>query len=284
MSDEVEVPQGPEAEAGPDEATAAEAADPVENPVEFFEIDDEIGAKHVKIKVDGEETSVPLKELAQGYQRQADYTHKTQTLAEQRKEAESALALQQALQANPGLTMQVLAQRAGMSVQEFLGLSNQQQNNVAQATVQEPEYTDPLEQQLAQSNSRLEQLEQRLAQEQADRELRDSITGLKQQYQASDEDIRLTVQTAMQQGLPLQALPMVYRSIAFEKSVTQQAARQEAGQTQAAQQQARQQAAAQAASVVGTGSGATGTTQDQIADGKMSLHDAIMSGVANFPD
>ena len=38
------------------------------------------------VKIDGEEVEVPLSELQQGYSRNADYTKKTQALAEQRKE------------------------------------------------------------------------------------------------------------------------------------------------------------------------------------------------------
>lgn len=52
-----------------------------------------------RVKVDGQETEVQLDELIRGYQREADYTKKTQTLAEQRKavEAEKA-AVEQAKQ------------------------------------------------------------------------------------------------------------------------------------------------------------------------------------------
>lgn len=42
----------------------------------------------VKVKVDGEETEVTLKELQSGYSRTQDYTRKTQALAEQRRQLE----------------------------------------------------------------------------------------------------------------------------------------------------------------------------------------------------
>lgn len=276
--------EGAEANAGPDEATGAEAT-PQEPEVEYLEIDDSLAGKHVKITVDGEETSVPLSELTQGYSRQADYTRKTQELANQRKEAEAALQLQRAFEANPRLTVQILADRQGMSVEQFLGLSPQQQNAVAQQTVQESdEYTDPLEQQLAESNKRLQTLEQQIAQERADREVREVINGLKQQYQASDDDIRATVQQALQLGLPPQMLPMLYQATAFQKLQTQQQTRQEVTQQQTAQEQARRQAAAAAGQVMATGTGATGTTPDPASDGRMSLSDAIAAGLAGFPD
>jgi hypothetical protein len=42
-----------------------------------------------KVKASGEEVEVTLDDLIKGYQREADYTKKTQTLAEQRKQVES---------------------------------------------------------------------------------------------------------------------------------------------------------------------------------------------------
>lgn len=42
------------------------------------------------VKVDGEEVEVPYKELVDGYQRQADYTRKTQEIADQRRQLETA--------------------------------------------------------------------------------------------------------------------------------------------------------------------------------------------------
>jgi len=42
-----------------------------------------------RVKVDGQEVEVPLDELLKGYQRQADYTRKTQDAANQRKAAEA---------------------------------------------------------------------------------------------------------------------------------------------------------------------------------------------------
>ena len=47
------------------------------------------------IKVDGKDTEVTLEELQNGYSRQADYTRKSQVLAEQRKKADDELATTQ---------------------------------------------------------------------------------------------------------------------------------------------------------------------------------------------
>lgn len=270
-----------EAEAGlPGEGATAPEATPVEPAAEpeYLDIDDSLGGKYVKVKVDGEELSVPLSEALQGYQRQEAFTRRTQELAEQRKQAEAALQLQQALQTNPGLTMQILAQRQGMSVQDFLGLSPQQQQAAAQEAIDESdEYVDPLERQLAQTSSRLEQLEARLAQEEADRELRSVIDGVKQQFGATDDEMRAAVQQAYQLGLPFQAIPMVYQSLAFQKLQVQQGTRQEAAQQQQAQDQARQAAAAAANQVVTSGTGATNVASNPASQQNMSLLEAIES-------
>ena len=52
-------------------------------------------ANHVvRVKLDGEELQVPLSEALAGYQRQADYTRKTQELAEQRNQMQYAATIQ----------------------------------------------------------------------------------------------------------------------------------------------------------------------------------------------
>ena len=56
-----------------------------------------------------EELEVPLKEALSGYSRTADYTRKTQELAQQRQQVEYALAVQRALQAQPAETIRLLA-------------------------------------------------------------------------------------------------------------------------------------------------------------------------------
>jgi len=62
-----------------------------------------------------------------------------------RAEATDALNLAKAVQSNPGLTMQVLASQAGLTVEQFLNLTPSQQQDVAAASAPEPEFTDPFE-------------------------------------------------------------------------------------------------------------------------------------------
>lgn len=247
-----------------------QSSQPEQQPVEYLDIDDDLAARHVRVKVDGEEISVPLREALSGYSRTADYTQKTQQLAEQRRQAEEALVLKQAMDTAPGLAVQILASRAGVSVEEYLGMTPAQR----QAAV-EPEYEDPLERALVEERKAREALEQRFLQREADQQLREQLDGLKQRFQLDDNQVREVVTEAFRLGLPPQMLPMVYQSMAFGRLQAQQQARTEFGTQQNLQAQQRQAAAAAASQVVGTGTGAVGTTTDRGNDGNMSLMDAI---------
>lgn len=77
-ADESSDAQAPAAEVEAQPPTEAESA-PNDDPL-------------VTVKVDGKEIEVPLSELKNGYQRQADYTQKTMAVAEQRKAAEAEAA------------------------------------------------------------------------------------------------------------------------------------------------------------------------------------------------
>jgi hypothetical protein len=83
---------------------------------EYFELDDDTAGRYVKVQIDGVETEVPLGEALKGYQRQADYTRKTQEIANLRKEAEFGIAFQRAMQANPELAIQAVAQKYGITL------------------------------------------------------------------------------------------------------------------------------------------------------------------------
>jgi len=244
---------GGQVESPPTQSEAPQAPPAPPEP-EYLELDDDLRSKHVKVKVDGEELSVPLEEALQGYQRQAAFTQHSQQLAEQRREAEDALRLHQAMLANPGLTVQILADRAGMSVEQYLGLQRAQAE--AQQTEQEPEFDDPLERELyRERQARLafeQQIMQREAQREADQQLAQAVYGLQQQYGLNEDQLRSVVGTAMQMNLGVEYLPIVYQAMAFQ---AQQGAQQQLEQQRATEEQQRQAAAAQAAAVVGNGTG-----------------------------
>ncbi len=270
-SNEAPVEGGPapsgQAEPSPDQQSEAPQT-PAEP--EYLDIDDSIANRHVKVKVDGEEISVPLSEALQGYQRQAAFTRHSQQLAEQRREAEDALRLHQAMQQNPGLTIQVLASRAGMTVEQYLNLTPQQQ--AAAQAEQEPEYDDPLEREIAVERQARLALEKRIAQREADDQLGRAVHGLQQQYGLNDEQVRAVVGQTMNMGLGIDHLPMVYQAMAFQ---AQQAAQQESVAQQAAAEAQRQAAAAQAAAVVGNGTGVNGGSPTPANPSYSSYREAI---------
>ena len=82
-----------ETEAAEEEYEATE--DETEYEESDYEVDEEVVETETSpsytVKVDGEEVEVNLDELRNGYQRQADYTRKSQSLAEQRKAYEANL-------------------------------------------------------------------------------------------------------------------------------------------------------------------------------------------------
>lgn len=263
--DEVGPAEAGQTEVSPDQSeTPSPPAEP-----EYLELDDSIANKHVRLKVDGEELSVPLSEALQGYQRQAAFTRHSQELAEQRREAEDALRLHQAMQQNPGLTIQILANRANMSVEEYLGLTPQQR---ADAEAEPPEYADPLEREIATERQARLALEQRIAQREADEQLGRAVYGLQQSYGLNEEQVRAVVGQTMQMGLGIDFLPMVYQAMAFQ---AQHSAQAEAAAQQQATEAERQAAAAQAAAVVGSGTGVNGGSRTPANPSYSSYREAI---------
>jgi hypothetical protein len=201
-----------------------------------------------------------------GYSREADYTRKAQALAQQRQEAQYALNLQQALQANPEMTLRILAEQYGQSV-------GQQQPPAAPA---EDEYIDPLERAIAEERRARLDLEQRIAAREADDQLGRAIGSLQSQYQLTDDDVREVVGTAYNMGLGVEALPMIWKTMAFDRL----SARVQAQRTQQEQQQAeearRTAAKQQAGQIISSGTnGANGLTNQVDAGGRMTLRQAI---------
>ena len=111
----------------PEQTSIEEPQEEVQEPVELQELEEPEELEEVEeveveeeedyqetpssytVKVDGEEFEVSLDELRNGYQRQADYTRKSQSLAEQRKTYEANI---QAVQQERGQYSQVLEHMA----------------------------------------------------------------------------------------------------------------------------------------------------------------------------
>ena len=81
--------QTEEQQSQPVEAQAEEAYEEAYESEDSEEVEQEVEQPRYRVKVDGQESEVSLDELVKGYQREKDYTKKTQTLAEQRKAVEA---------------------------------------------------------------------------------------------------------------------------------------------------------------------------------------------------
>jgi len=198
---------------------------------QYVEVDDPDN-RWDRVKVDGQDVEVTVAEMRRGYSREADYTRKAQELARQREEAEYGIRLQQAFKANPQATIRFLAEQAGVP------LGQQQQAPVPE----EDQYVDPLERDIAiERNARLA-LEQRLAQRDMDEHVERTLNGLRQQFNANDEDIREVVAVAMQNNYPVESLPMIYKAMTLDKLQARFQA-QQAAQAQKEAETARRTAA-----------------------------------------
>ena len=157
---------------------------------------DEYADRPVKLNVAGEEIDVPLKEALAGYQRQADYTRKTQELSEQRKQVQFGAALQEALQNDPKSTLELLKQHYGLDEQ--------------QPSDEDELYMDPAEKQYRQLESRIKAFEQ----EKAVRDLERSVELLSKKYGDAfdaDEVIAKALATGNSN------LEAVYKQTAFDR-------------------------------------------------------------------
>lgn len=123
------------------------------------------------IKVDGSEQQVTLSELQNGYQRQADYTRKTQDLAVERERLQQAETIAAALESDPEGTLRALSSAFGVS--DNLGSAYVSDDS---DTWTEPE--DPMALRLTRIESQLDQQATVARQQALDKE----VTVLKDRY------------------------------------------------------------------------------------------------------
>jgi hypothetical protein len=187
--------------AAPEEGQVVDAVETeVETPEPELDIFDytEVGDKVVRLQVDGEEVVVPLKEALAGYQRQADYTRKTQELSEQRKSIEYAAALQEALQSDPASTLQLLQEQFGQPV----------------VSEEDDLWIDPTEKHLKELEKRLVSFEQQRAMD----ELTKTIDSLQSKY-GDDFNADEVVAKALATGAT--DLEAIFKQVAFDKVYSQ---------------------------------------------------------------
>jgi hypothetical protein len=231
----------------------------------YVEVDDP-DDRYVRVRVDGEDVEVPYAEALKGYSREADYTRKAQALSQQRQELQYAMNLQQALEANPEMTLRILAEQYGQSL-------GQQQ---PQAPAEEDEFVDPLERAIAVERKARLDLEQRLAAQEADQQLGRAIDGLRSQYQLNEDDVREVVGVAFKMGLGVEALPMIWKTMAFDRLSARVQAQRTQQQQQEAEQAKRTAAKQQATGIISTQTnGANGLTRQADPGGRMTIRQAI---------
>lgn len=202
---------------------------------------DEYADKYVRLTVDGEELEVPLKEAVSGYQRQADYTRKTQALAEERRNVQFAQAIQQALDNDPTATIELLKSHYGLDQQDIL-------------SEEDDLFMDPMEKQYKQLESRLRSFEE----QQAYNELERTLGGLQQKY-GDDFDANEVVSIALARGTT--DLEGVYKQMAFDKLYQREQAQREM-QTRKAEQEQKIVQAKRSSGIVAGGSSAQGTSSE----------------------
>jgi hypothetical protein len=207
---------------------------------DFFPVD-EYGDKVVRLSVDGEELAVPLKEAVAGYQRQADYTRKTQELAEQRKQLHFATAIQQALDNDPMQTISLL--------QQHYGLNATQTNDFAE---EDDIWTDPVEKQYKSLEQRIQAFEE----QQALAQLQQTVQSLQGKY-GDDFDADEVVAQALVLGST--DLEAVYKQIAFDRLYSKTRAESDFAARKAAEDTKATEAKRQAAIISG-GSSAQGAS------------------------
>ena len=118
---EEEAPESEEEGQAEEETEEEVSAESEESEEEEFEVVAEEDLKYT-IKVDGEELEVGIDELKNGYQRQADYTRKSQALAEQRKETEKIQSERQQLEQERQMYangLQMLQEQQTAKLQDF---------------------------------------------------------------------------------------------------------------------------------------------------------------------
>lgn len=201
---------------------------------------DEIGDRYVKVKVDGQELDVPVKEALSGYQRQADYTRKTQELATQRESLQYAQTLAEALQADPNGTIELLSRHYG---------AGQTANQEPQVDL---ELLDPVERQVYELNQKVQMFEQAQAQQELEREI-NRLTSKYQDFNPSE-----VINHALRSGVT--DLEAAYKQVAYDRLSQEIAAIRGAQQVVASKEQEIIDAKRNAGFVSG-GSSANGATE-----------------------
>lgn len=216
------------------------------------------------VDIDGEMVSVA--DLKGGGLRQADYTRKTQDIAERGRGLEQAEILHNALMTNRKGTIEWLAQENGLTIGEAQAAAESQ--FVDDGWSEAPEQPSALEQRLAAMETRYEQ-------EDATRQLQGVFDGLGAKY-GDDFNAQEVAKAADARNIyDPNLLEMVYKDLAYEKIMAGRSEAATVAQQQLATQTAeRQAAAAEAAAATGAGASAGGTVDGQAPPRHMTTREA----------
>lgn len=239
MSDELVTTSSVEPEGSPVTESVSESPN---TPILSVE---EYSNYRVPIKLDGEDLEVPLSEALAGYQRQADYTRKTQELAQQREQFQFATALQSALDNDPAATIDLLSKHYGISRQAVSEMI---------ADGEDFDSLDPTEQKYRELDKRLASFEDYQSKQEVERE----VQRLKSKYE--DFNINEVVTSALR--LNSTDLEGTYKQIAFDKMMAKAELERQAREVQQQKENSLLESKRQA-SVVSGGSSATASTTSE---------------------
>ena len=239
MSDELVTTPSVEPEGSPVTESVSESPS---TPVLSVE---EYSNHRVPIKLDGEDLEVPLSEALAGYQRQADYTRKTQELAQQKEQFQFATALQSALDNDPAATIDLLSKHYGISRQAVSEMI---------ADGEDFDSLDPTEQKYRELDKRLASFEDYQSKQEIERE----VQRLKSKYE--DFNINEVVTAALR--LNSTDLEGTYKQIAFDKMMAKAELERQAREVQQQKENSLLESKRQA-SVVSGGSSATASTTSE---------------------
>jgi hypothetical protein len=189
-----------------------------------------------------------LSEVTAGYQRQSDYTRKTQELAEQRQQLQWANAIAQALDNNPNETIKLLQQHYGVSAAEAQKIAD----NAVEQSEGSDGWVDPVEARVQQLDSRIRQFEE----EREYQRLAGEVQRLQSTY-GEDFDPQEVIGQALATGNA--NLEAVFKQIAFDKLRARLQATEQYSENKAAEEAAILEAK-RAGGVVAGGSSAAGET------------------------
>ena len=146
-----------------------------DSPDSSVEVSQEPAGESYTVKVDGSEEQVSLDELRDGYQRQADYTRKTQELASERSRLQQAEAIVQSLEADPAVTLEALGDAFGVA----------RASGEPTGVVDPWDEPDPNEQRLATLEARLEQQDRVHRRQQVEKQV-ETLKGSYGEFNASE--------------------------------------------------------------------------------------------------